>query len=139
LGFGSPLSGSPADFRKLPLTKNIGRILSDWASKEKNMIEITVKVPKDVKDIVSSTGETIYVEALNEVAFKRIPYLQKQIEEYQDKIRYYEAKYKKDYIAFSVNVPDSVEGHDDWIEWTYLIKVTDELLKKIDKLRLLKG
>ena len=103
------------------------------------MIEVTIKVPKDVKDIISSTGETLYVEALNQVAFKRIAYLQKQIEEYEEKLKYYENKYHKDYRDFLSSVPDTVEGHDDWIEWSYLIKVTKDLSNKIDRLRLLKG
>ncbi len=103
------------------------------------MIEITVKVPKDLKDIVSSTGETLYVEALNQVAFKRISYLQKQIEELKEKTKIYERKYQKSYEEFLCDVPDTVEGHDDWIEWSYLVKVTNELSKKIDRLRLLKG
>jgi FtsZ-binding cell division protein ZapB len=103
------------------------------------MIEVTVKVPKDVKDIISSTSETLYVEALNQVSFKRIAYLQKQIEEFKEKIKRYENKYQKDYEDFSSNVPDTLEGHDDWIDWTYLVKVTNELSQKIDRLRLLKG
>jgi len=28
---------------------------------------------------------------------------------------------------FSQHVPDTNEGHDDWIDWTYLVKVTQEL------------
>ncbi len=28
------------------------------------MIEVTIKVPKNVNDIISSTGETLYFEAL---------------------------------------------------------------------------
>ena len=103
------------------------------------MIEITVKVPKDLKDIVSSTGETLYVEALNQVAYKRISYLQKQIEELNEKINYYKAKYQKNYEDLSCDVPDTLEGHDDWIEWTYLVKINHELSQKIDRLRLLKG
>jgi hypothetical protein len=38
----------------------------------KKMVEITVKVPKDIKDIIAETSETIYVEALKEVAVKRM-------------------------------------------------------------------
>ena len=109
------------------------------AVKRINMSEITVKVSKDIKDIISSTSETLYVEALNQVSFKRIAYLQKQIEEFKEKIKCYENKYQKDYEDFSSNVPDTLEGHDDWIDWTYLVKVTNELSQKIDRLRLLKG
>jgi acyl-[acyl carrier protein]--UDP-N-acetylglucosamine O-acyltransferase len=103
------------------------------------MIEITVKVPKDVRDIVTAAGETIYIEALNQVAFKRISYLQKQLEAFEKEIRIYKRKYNKSFEDFLQDVPDTIEGHDDWIEWTYLVKAADELSKKIEKLTLLKG
>jgi hypothetical protein len=45
------------------------------------MVEITVKVPKDIKDIIAETSETIYVEALKEVAVKRMSYTHQQLEE----------------------------------------------------------
>ena len=35
-------------------------------------LEITVKVPKDVRDIFTAAGETIYIEALSQVAFGRV-------------------------------------------------------------------
>jgi hypothetical protein len=104
-----------------------------------NMIEITVKVPKDVRDIVTAAGETIYVEALNQVAFKRISYLQKQLKTFEKDIHIFERKYSKSFENFLQDVPDTIEGHDDWIEWTYLVKAADELSKKIEKLSLLKG
>ena len=103
------------------------------------MIEISVKVPKDVRDIVTAAGETIYIEALNQVAFRRISYIQKQLEEFKKNIRFFEGKYNKSFENFLQDVSDTVEGHDDWIEWTYLMNVADELSKKIDKLSLLKG
>jgi hypothetical protein len=54
------------------------------------MVEITVKVPKDIKDIIAETSETIYVEALKEVAVKRMSHTQQQLEELRGKIRFYE-------------------------------------------------
>lgn len=103
------------------------------------MIEISVKVPKDIIDIVTAAGETIYVEALSQVAFRRISYIQKQLEEFKKNIHFFEGKYNKSFEDFLQDVPDTVEGHDDWIEWTYLMNVANELSKKIDKLNLLKG
>lgn len=103
------------------------------------MIEISVKVPKDIIDIVTAAGETIYVEALSQVAFRRISYIQKQLEEFKKNILFFEGKYNKSFEDFLQDVPDTVEGHDDWIEWTYLMNVANELSKKIDKLNLLKG
>ena len=107
--------------------------------KDNNMIEITVRVPKDVRDIVTAAGETIYIEALSQVAFGRISYLKKQLKEFEKNIISFERKYNKPFEGFLQDVPDTVEGHDDWIEWTYLVKAADELSKKIDRLSLLKG
>ena len=103
------------------------------------MIEISVKVPKDIRDIVTAAGETIYIEALSKVDFKRVSYIQKQLEGIKTNIRFFERKYNKPFEDFLQDVPDTIEGHDDWIEWTYLMNVADELSKKIDKLSLLKG
>ena len=103
------------------------------------MAEITVKIPKDIKDLIADTSETIYVEALKEVAHKRISSTQKRLKELRKKIAIYEAKYGKSYEAFSQKVPETVKGHDDWIEWSYLVKVATELGKKIEKLRFLIG
>ncbi len=103
------------------------------------MVEITIRVPKHIKDVIAETSETIYVEALKEVALKRISYTQEQIEELREKIRFYENKYGKSYEEFLHRVPDTMEGHDDWIEWTYLTKAADELSNKIQKLHFLMG
>jgi hypothetical protein len=103
------------------------------------MIEISVKVPKDVRDIVTAAGETIYIEALSQVAFKRMSHIQKQLDEFKKNILFFEGKYNKLYEDFLQDVPDTVEGHDDWIEWTYLMNVANELSKKVAKLSLLKG
>jgi hypothetical protein len=77
------------------------------------MVEITIDVPKDIKDVVAETGKAIYVEALKEVAARRIAYIQQQLEDLRE--------------------------NDDWIEWTYLTKAAEELSYKIQKLRLLTG
>ncbi len=103
------------------------------------MAEVTIKVPEDLKDIVSETSDTIYVEALKEVGRRRISYTQKRLKELKKKIAGYEAKYGKSYEEFAQSLPDTVKGHDNWIEWSYLVKVADELAKKIEKLKLLVG
>jgi len=103
------------------------------------MVEVTVKVPQNLKDIIAETSETIYVEALKEVARKRMSNIQRRLKELRIKNAAYEKKYGKSYAEFSQNVPDTLKGHDDWIEWLYLVKVADELAYKIEKLKLLLG
>ncbi len=83
--------------------------------------------------------EPLYVEALREVARKRFTYNQKKLKELRKKIATFEVRYGKSYEEFLQSVPDTVKGHDDWIEWSYLVKVANELSAKIGKLRLLIG
>jgi len=103
------------------------------------MVEVTVRVPEDIKDIIAETSETIYVEALKEVARKRTSNIQRRLKELRRKNSAYERKYGKSYAEFSQNIPDTMKAHDDWIEWSYLVKVTDELAYKVEKLQLLLG
>ena len=103
------------------------------------MVEVTVRVPEDIKDIISETSETIYVEALKEVARKRMSSIQRRLKQLRRKNSAYEKKYGKSYAEFSQNIPDTMKAHDDWIEWSYLVKVTDELAYKVEKLQLLLG
>jgi len=103
------------------------------------MTEVSIKIPEDIKDIIDGITEPLYVEALREVARKRFAYNQKTLKEFRKKIAIFEAKYDKSYEEFSRSVPDTVKGHDDWIEWSYLTKVANELSAKIEKLRLLIG
>jgi hypothetical protein len=103
------------------------------------MPEVTIEVPKDIKDLVGEAGEAIYVETLKEVAFKRMGYRQKELEKLKNKITFFERKYGLSYEEFGADVPDTVQGHDDWIEWTYLIKASEELADKINKLSFLMG
>ncbi len=103
------------------------------------MAEVIVKIPEAMKDIIDGTSETIYVEALKEVALKRISYSQKRLKELKKKIARYEKKYDQSYAEFVQNMPDTVTGHDDWIEWSYLVKISDELSGKLAKIKLLIG
>ena len=103
------------------------------------MAEVTIKIPKDIKDLIADTSETIYVEAIKEVARKRMSSTKKRLKELRKKIAIYEAKHGKSFDGFSKKVPETVKGHDDWIEWSYLVKVATELNRKIDKLRILIG
>jgi len=103
------------------------------------MTEVTIKIPEDIKDIVGEIDEPIYVEAIKEIAQKKLIQKQKRLKELQRKIAAFESKYGKSYTNFSQDVPDTLKGHDDWIEWSYLHKITVELSAKIEKLKLLLG
>ena len=41
------------------------------------MIEVSIKVPKDIGEIVSETSQAIYIEALKEVVGKRLSQIRK--------------------------------------------------------------
>ncbi len=101
--------------------------------------EVTVKVPKEISDIVAETSQTLYIEAIKEVVAKRVTYTQQRLRSLKEDITTYETKYHRSFQEFAEYVPDTIEGHDDWIEWSYLVKVAQELAQKIEKLQLLLG
>ena len=103
------------------------------------MAEISIQIPNDIKELVQETDQALYVEALKEVAFKRMSYNQKRLQELQDKIKEYEQKYQLSYDNFASTMPDTVQAHEDWIEWTSLVQSAEEISKKIHKLSLLAG
>ncbi len=103
------------------------------------MIEVTVKVPREIGELISETGEAIYAEALREVAGKRLSHTQRRLDELRQRVSEYESKYGSSYKEFSRNVPDTAEGHEDWIEWSYLDKVSSALSEKIEKMRIITG
>ncbi len=99
------------------------------------MMEVTVKVPQKIGEIISETSQAIYVEALREVARKRLSYTQKRLAEISKQTAVYESKYGKSFEEFSESVPDTMEGHDDWTEWSYLDSISKELRNKVGKLK----
>ena len=103
------------------------------------MGEVTIKIPEAIKDIIEGMSDTIYVETLIEVAAKRMSNSERRLKEMINRIDAYEAKYGKSYEEFSKNFADTMKGHDDWIEWSYFVKVSEELSRNIEKLKLLSG
>ncbi len=70
---------------------------------------------------------------------KRLLSTQKRFNDLHDKIAGYEEKYQQSYEEFPENIPDTIEGHDDWIDWTYLAEVTLGLAQKLKKFNMLTG
>ena len=103
------------------------------------MVEVTVKIPEEMKEIADEAGETIYVETLKEVARKRMSSSQKRLKELKEQITIYEKNYNKSFEDFSRDVPDTFDGHEDWIEWSYLVHAANELENKLEKLDILLG
>ncbi|MEE4356648.1 MAG: hypothetical protein V2I97_09265 [Desulfococcaceae bacterium] len=103
------------------------------------MIDVCVKIPKELNDIIGDTNSTLFVEALKEVAGKRIGHAEKRLDEFREKASVFEIKYGKSRQEFLQDMPDTPEAHDDWMEWTWLNKVITELSGKIDKFRLVAG
>ncbi len=103
------------------------------------MAEVTIRIPDDFIELVAEAGETIYVEAIKDVARRRIGTARRRLKEMSRRILAYETKYGKSYNEFSESVSDTLKGHNDWIDWTYLVHSSRDLEKKIEKVRLLVG
>ena len=74
------------------------------------MSTVTIKIPDDIKDIISGTSDTIYVEAIKEVASNRMSYYEKRLRVLKDKADDYEKKYSKSFELFSQSVPNDLQG-----------------------------
>lgn len=103
------------------------------------MPQIKIDVPGYINDLVNESEKGIYLETLKEVAFKRLSYNKRQLEDLKKKTALFEKKYHSSYEEFAANVPKTIEGHDDWIEWTFLVEAIKELSNKIEKLSFLMG
>lgn len=101
------------------------------------MTEITLKIPGEIKKLVDDLQEPIYIEAIREVASKKLAEKRKKLIDFQKKIKKFEDKYSTFYDEFCKNVPADRIGHEDWIEWTYLVEVQAELHSSIQKLEML--
>ncbi len=60
--------------------------------------------------------------------------MQKQLEELSKNILFFEGEYNESFEDFLQDVSNTVEGHDDWIEWTYLMNIANELSNKMTSL-----
>lgn len=103
------------------------------------MAEITIRIPDDFMELVAGAGESIYVEAIKVVARRRIGTARRRLKEMSKKVLAYETKYGKSYNEFSETVSDTLKGHNDWIDWTYLVHSSRDLERKIEKVQLLVG
>ncbi len=54
------------------------------------MVEITLSVPKDLSEFVHNISKTIYVEALKEVAGRKLSHTQRHLKELLEKSSMYE-------------------------------------------------
>ena len=101
------------------------------------MTEITIKIPDEIKKLVDEIEEPLYVEAIKDIARKKLAEKRQKLSQVQKHIKKFEKKYSNSYEEFSKNVPSSQIGHDDWIEWTFLNQVRAELTDNIKKLEML--
>lgn len=100
---------------------------------------ISVQVPQEFGNLFAESGQTLYVEAMKDVVVRRLTSIETRVNELRTKIAAYEAKYRVAYADFAQQMPDSREAHDDWMEWSYLVKITQKLHQRLENLRLLAG
>ncbi len=103
------------------------------------MTEITIKIPDDIKEIIGDLDEPLYYEALKEVARKKLLEKRKKLTVLQKKIAAFQAKHSATLEEFAQNLSDTQKAHEEWIEWSYLESVVQELTNSISKLEKLLG
>lgn len=102
-------------------------------------MEITIKVPDDLKNLIEEIDEPLYMEAIKDVAKIKLAKKQRELRDLKRKMGRFESHYAADFHTFSKELPDTMKSHDDWIEWSYLNKTIAEKQKKIEKLEMILG
>jgi len=100
---------------------------------------ITVQVPKEFGEMFAESGQTLYVEAMRDAIVRRLTSTEQRLTELRTQIARYESKYRRSYAEFSRQCPDSLEAHNDWMDWSYLVRITNTLRQRIEKLKFLTG
>ncbi len=103
------------------------------------MTEVVVKVPADFKDILEGMDEPIYLEAIKNVVQQKLRTKEELLDDLAKQDAKFEAKYSKKYDSFSKSVPDTLKGHEDWIQWSFVHAQLQKLDLSIAKMRLLLG
>ncbi|MFC2089052.1 hypothetical protein ACFLSX_05560 [Calditrichota bacterium] len=101
------------------------------------MTEITIQIPDSMYKIIEDIDEPIYEEAIKSVVKKKLTKKKIQLNRLKRKLARYELKYSKSYEDYENGVPDSISGHEDWIDWTYLHHAVKELNNTIGKIKIL--
>ncbi len=101
------------------------------------MEEITIKLPDGYKTIIDELNDPIFIEAIKSVAKTKLKEKEKRLKEIQSELLQLQKKYQMNYEDFAQQVPDSFEGHEDWMEWRYLIETQQRLSRAVAKLKLL--
>lgn len=101
------------------------------------MTEITIQIPTSMHKLIEDIDEPIYEEAIKSVVKKKLAKKQIELTRLKRKLTKYELKYSKSYDDFKNEVPDSISGHEDWIDWTYHHHAVKELSNTISKIKML--
>jgi hypothetical protein len=93
------------------------------------MTEATIKIPGNI-DIKKVSDEIIY-KAFAIAVEKRQKEIRNELKRVEAKIRRFEKKYKMAFTEYEKKMGDTVQAHDDWIDWSFLEEVRKELSKDL--------
>lgn len=94
------------------------------------MTEATIKIPGNI-DIKKVSDEIIY-KAFAIAVEKRRKEIRNELKRVEVKIRRFEKKYKMAFSEYEKTMGDTVQAHDDWIDWSFLEEVRKELNKEFE-------
>jgi hypothetical protein len=94
------------------------------------MTEATIKIPGNI-DIKKVSDEIIY-KAFAIAVEKRRKEIRNELKRVEAKIRRFEKKYKMTFTEYEKEMGDTVQAHDDWIDWSFLEEVRKDLNKEFE-------
>lgn len=94
------------------------------------MTEATIKIPGNI-DIKKVSDEIIY-KAFAIAVEKRRKEIRNELKRVEVRIRRFEKKYKMVFTEFERKMGDTIQEHDDWIDWSFLEETRKELSKEFE-------
>jgi len=101
------------------------------------MSQITIKISKELKSLIGEIDEPLYMEALKEIARKKMVLKRRKLNRIRNKIKRFEKQYSCTLNQYAAEMPDTLKAHDDWMEWSFLVesqKALEESIRKLEQL-----
>jgi len=98
------------------------------------MTETTIRIPGNF-DFKRLSEEIIYKSVAIAIELKKKE-LKREVKRVESKIKKFEKKYRHGLAEFEKTMGDTLQAHDDWMDWSFLEETRSELLSEIQNLEL---
>jgi hypothetical protein len=90
------------------------------------MTEATIRIPGNF-DLKKLPEDIIYKSIAIAIELKKKE-IKRELGRVESKIKKFEKKYRMGFLEFEKSMGDTLQAHDDWMDWSFLEETRKELL-----------